>query len=314
MQAAESARACPTCGGRMYLRRRQGDHAVAEVCECARDCRRCGGSGFVYETRQETFSVRVGAKSYDVLAPCPCKVLARRVERFGEAAIPGVLANADFDGYTPSNEAQDRAKTAAKQFAFSYRKDNPPKGFVLAGPCGTGKTHLLAAVLSQLVLEGGVQAKYVEISLLYATIRRGFQEGKSGGEIIGPLSEVEVLAIDELGKGRGSPFEMETLDELIARRYNAGRTTLFASNYSLEPARKAVKTAGGYTRSEDLKGQAKDSDLLRDRVGERIYSRLCEMSEFIELPGNTPDHRRTRQEMDPRGAPRAHASGRRPPG
>ena len=32
-----------------------------------------------------------------------------------------------------------------------------------------------------------------------------------GGEIIGPLSDVEVLAIDELGKGRGSPFEMETL-------------------------------------------------------------------------------------------------------
>ena len=31
------------------------------------------------------------------------------------------------------------------------------------------------------------------------------------------LSEVDLLAIDELGKGRGSPFEMETLDELIGR-------------------------------------------------------------------------------------------------
>ncbi len=119
---------------------------------------------------------------------------------------------------------------------------------MLSGPVGTGKTHLLAATLAHLVLEVGVQARYVEISLLYATIRRGFQEGKSGGEIIGPLSEVEVLAIDELGKGRGSPFEMETMDELIARRYNAHRTTLFATNYSLESERKNGAHGGGLPR------------------------------------------------------------------
>jgi DNA replication protein DnaC len=142
----------------------------------------------------------------------------------------------------------------------------------------------------------------VEISLLYATIRRGFQEGKSGGEIIGPLSDVEVLAIDELGKGRGSQFEMETLDELIARRYNANRTTLFATNYSLEPERRSVRTAapGGYVSTEDAKNTVRETELLRERVGERIYSRLCEMCTFVELPKGTPDQRRMRQELDPR--------------
>jgi DNA replication protein DnaC len=139
----------------------------------------------------------------------------------------------------------------------------------------------------------------VEISLLYATIRRGFQDGKSGGEIIGPLSEIEVLAIDELGKGRGSPFELETLDELIARRYNARRTTLFATNYSLAAKRESVRT-GGYRSPEESENAAKESELLRDRVGERIYSRLCEMCEFAELPTTTPDHRYTRHELGAR--------------
>jgi DNA replication protein DnaC len=151
----------------------------------------------------------------------------------------------------------------------------------------------------------GLEARYVEISLLYATIRRGFQEGKSGGEIIGPLSDVEVLAIDEMGKGRGSQFEMETLDELIARRYNAGRTTLFATNYSLEPERKSVRSAApsGYRTTEDAKSAARDVELLRERVGERIYSRLCEMCSFVELPKETPDQRRMRQELDIRPGP-----------
>jgi DNA replication protein DnaC len=156
----------------------------------------------------------------------------------------------------------------------------------------------LASALTHLSLELGVECRYVEISLLYATIRRGFQEGKSGGEIIGPLSEVEVVAIDELGKGRGSQFELETLDELIARRYNAGRTTLFATNYSLEPERRSTKLPG-YRTSEDVKGAAKELELLRERVGERIYSRLCEMCDFVELPSGTPDQRRMRQELTP---------------
>jgi DNA replication protein DnaC len=138
-----------------------------------------------------------------------------------------------------------------------------------------------------------VRVSYVEISLLYSQIRRGFQDGKSGGEIIGPLSQVDVLAIDELGKGRGSQFELETLDELIARRYNAGKVTLFATNYSLKaPEERAQR---GYFSTESALEAGKDSKLLCDRVGDRIYSRLCEMCEFVEFSPNTVDMRRSPQ-------------------
>jgi DNA replication protein DnaC len=293
---------CTICRGRMYVFSRQGDRATAQICSCSKVCRRCQGAGFIYVTREETFSQKVGPRRYEVLAQCPCKILQARVQRFCEAGVPAVLAGKGFEGYGASNEAQDRALKASTAFAMGFSKQAPPKGFVLSGPVGTGKTHLLASTLTHLLLEAGVEAKYVEISLLYATIRRGFQDGKSGGEIIGPLSEVEVLAIDELGKGRGSQFELETLDELIARRYNSGsgKTTLFATNYSLAPERRSVKSAApnGYRSSDENQKASRDADLLRERVGERIYSRLCEMCEFVELPPETPDHRRTRHEIE----------------
>jgi DNA replication protein DnaC len=297
-----SGGACGVCGGRTYLIERQGDRAHARVCQCSRECKVCGGRGHLLVEQEATFSKKVGPRKYEVLAPCACTLRTRRVARFNQVGLPGVLAHATFENYIPAKTQQDTARNAAMHFAHHYDKAGGAsnKGFVLSGPVGTGKTHLLVATLAHLVLEVGVQTRYVEISLLYATIRRGFQDGKSGGEIIGPLSEVEVLAIDELGKGRGSQFEMETLDELIARRYNANRTTLFATNYSLEPERKATRAVSGYHSTEDAKNALRAEELLRERVGERIYSRLCEMCSFVELPKDTPDHRRTRHELDNR--------------
>jgi len=228
--------------------------------------------------------------------PCSCRLLRLRLELFWRAQIPGVLAKADFDNYLPAVAAQNHAKNVAQAFAQGYVAKQGRKGFILKGAVGTGKTHLLAAALAHLTLKAGIEARYVEISLLYATIRRGFQDGKSGGEIIGPLCDVEVLAIDELGKGRGSQFELDTLDELIARRYNAGMTTLFATNYSLTSERETVQTATGYRSTDELQ-RVKESELLRERVGERIYSRLCEMCQFVELPAGTPDMRYTKHEL-----------------
>ncbi|MFZ5470733.1 MAG: ATP-binding protein [Myxococcota bacterium] len=285
-----SSKSCTQCHGRMYLYERRGEHAAAVPCTCIAQCPRCEGRGYVYGSREETFSQKVGPKTYDVLSPCSCRLLDKRLARFNEADIPAVLAGADFESYRPHNSEQARAKETVMEFAFRYPDG---RGFVLSGSVGTGKTHLLVAALAHAIVEKGARAQYVEVSLLYATIRRGFQEGKSGGEIIGPLSEVELLAIDELGKGRGSPFEMETLDELIARRYNAGRATLFATNFSLAPPE---ARRGGYRSTEDLKSAAKESHQLSDRVGERIFSRLSEMCQFVELPPGTPDMRRMRHE------------------
>jgi len=286
---------CAICKGQRYVLSGEGEHAVARVCECARSCKVCGGSGYVLGKQEETFSRRVGPRQYEVLGPCSCRLLEQRVAYYSEAKVPAAHAGADFESYrSPIDEAGAKAKRVAQQFAFGYKRGARAHGYILSGPVGSGKTHLLAATLAHVVLEVGARAEYVEISHLYANIRRGFQEGKSGGEIIRPLSEVELLAIDELGKGRMSPFELETMDELISRRYNAGRTTLFATNYSLRPPDRA---RAPYLTTDELKQAGKESQLLYDRVGDRIYSRLCEMCDFVEMPRGTPDHRRQRQEL-----------------
>lgn len=291
---------CKRCGDRGYVREREGARAVARPCACNRECPRCGDSGWRRVTQQVTFSAGAGVKDYEVLAPCDCMERKTHLSRFTAAGIPARFATADFESYRVKDEVQNRALSEARRFADKYVPGESSTGFILSGPVGTGKTHLLCAVLSHLTLEKGVSTRYQEISFLFQDIRRGFREGKSGGEIVGPLCDVELLAIDELGKGRGSEFEMETLDELIARRYNAGKVTLFATNYSLASERKPVRSLPGYVSSEESLKDSRDSNLLRARVGERIFSRLFDMCSFVEMPADTNDYRVVRQELEER--------------
>src|SRR3954464_3129677 len=109
--------ACAVCKGRSYVLSGEGDHAVARVCECARPCKVCGGSGYVLGKQEETFSKRVGPKQYEVLGPCACRLLEQRVALFSQARIPEAHSGAEFQSYRPIDEAGMRAKRLAEQFA-----------------------------------------------------------------------------------------------------------------------------------------------------------------------------------------------------
>ena len=94
------------------------------------------------------------------------------------------------------------------------------------------------------------------------------------------LAEVEVLAIDELGKGRLSDWELTIIDEVVSRRYNAmGCTPLATTNYV--PGNSNGRSAPNLSTTQ-TSGQT-----LGDRVGDRVYSRLLQLVDFVEVAGAT---------------------------
>ncbi len=272
--------ACPRCGDRGYLLERRGALSLAVACGCERRCRRCGGKGI---TLREV-------DGYQFAAACECQTLPLRIAAYNAAQLPARFAEKSFDDFRI--EADDpyelnKAKRQMLEFADSARPGHTKLGRGLQGRPGTGKTHLLVATLARMTLGRGLACRYIEISFLFADLKAAISDPRARATVdkIDALSEVDVLAIDELGKGRGSVFEEEVLDELIGRRYNNGKLTLFATNYS----REAIDPPNLRDRNAARPELASLS--LRTRVGERVFSRLHGMVDFVDLPAAARDRR-----------------------
>jgi DNA replication protein DnaC len=276
MAQASGDGACRKCGGKGYrVLKLKGRSAHAGRCDCQESCPRCRGAGYLL----------VPAGGSAVAQACACRHLDDRIALFNAASLPATVARATFETYKPHNADQIAAKSAAEDFAKKFRADRETHGLLFYGPPGTGKTHLLAAIVRYLTLEKGVACRYVELMLLLSDIRNGIAANRGYVDILKPLAQAPVLVIDEMGKERGTDWERSMLDELISRRYNTGLTTLFATNYFLKD-RPMAQGEGAIvkTRSKDF-GRDAEAMTLRERVGDRIYSRLSEMCALRPVDG-----------------------------
>ena len=97
--------------------------------------------------------------------------------------------------------------------------------------------------------------------------------------------------MDELGKGKkGSEWELGVLDQLIGARYNRQAPTIFTTNYPLQElpsgSQEGLADLSTIERLREYMGEP----TLREKVGNRIFSRVMGMSTPLELHG-APDYR-----------------------
>src|SRR5438067_9034814 len=101
------------------------------------DCKLCGGTGWTVVERE----------GRSVAERCTCIAAGRAEELEGRAQIPKKYRGASLDNfYVPqdnpiANAELQRIKTIVRGYAQEYPALSKP-GLLLAGPTGTGKTHL----------------------------------------------------------------------------------------------------------------------------------------------------------------------------
>lgn len=270
--AAAPVSDCELCAGTGLVVAKEGERTIARACTCIPDCERCRGLGQVTAITDD--GVRTGR--------CSCQRVLDRARLLSAAHIPGRYAHATLGTFMQgARQWGERDKMQATitltRWLRAFRAGEENRGLIFHGAVGRGKTHLLVALVRELVIQHGVHARFVEFSRLLAQLKAGYSAGRSDSVVLDPLVSVPVLAIDELGKGRMTDWELTIIDELVSRRYNAMACTLGSTNFRPAPATGAEAPNAAMV---ELSPQT-----LGDRVGDRVLSRLQQMSTFVELKG-----------------------------
>lgn len=233
------------------------------------ECEVCRGSGWV--VRQD--------EGVEKAVPCPeCRSQLRLQKLLSSAEIPPRYFDRGFDVYSIHHKLQERALERCISYVEAF--PNVPRGLLLAGPCGVGKTHLSVAVLKTLIQEKAISGKFVDEAELLRRLQYSYTPGseETEREVLSPLLNVELLVWDDLGTGRPTEWVAETIRTVINHRYTYSKQTLLSTNWPLRPA--------GESSSEFRKAS---QQTLAERIGHRLFSRIMEMCEIVEIDG--PDAR-----------------------
>lgn len=204
-------------------------------------CPICGGSGVRYYER-EGLTPAAGE--------CICRKRERAEKKARELREASGVSTALFErltfaSYDPSKVVGPRCDVAGIKRTCEEFAALPKGWLILAGPVGTGKTHLSYAIAGEL-LKRAVPVYAASVPEMLAMIRSGFSDaqGLSAEQRLTTLRTIEVLVLDDWGTEKGSDWVSETMFTVLNARYNERLATVITTNLSpVELAKRDARLA-----------------------------------------------------------------------
>ena len=146
---------------------------------------------------------------------------AAKIASYKFMNIEPEYCGATIDTYQADTPEQVKAVQTVKRLIAGEIQQ-----IVMTGSNGTGKTHLAIAAVKE--LKGKIYTMY-EIT---TRIRQSYtaRADETELEIVDELARLPMLAIDEVGRTKGSDAELNWLSYIIDKRHTRGLPTIIISN------------------------------------------------------------------------------------
>src|SRR5437870_1694074 len=219
------------------------------------------------------------------VARCDCRVQARAQTLLAAARIPKRYEHCELSSFTTDFPGAHTSLAGARFAASKFVEEYDPRdgtGLLIIGKIGVGKTHLAVGIIKELILTKGLPCLFYDYRELLKQIQNSYNDSVKATEldVLRPVFETEVLALDELGAVKPTEWVWDTVSLILNTRYNDNRTTIITTNYPDDAARDSNGTTE-FARAQ----RAARGETLGDRIGERMRSRLHEMCRIVKMEG-----------------------------
>ncbi len=214
---------------------------------------------------------------------CPCRRVNRSEKLIIAAHIPRRYKDCSFESFkTVANTNLDHALNFARSLVLDYPAVD--RGLLFMGPAGVGKTHLAVSIIKGLSAKG-FACIFSEFGSLLKEIQDSYNPISKSSElrVLAPIYQADVLVLDELGAAIPTDWVRDTMYQIINKRYNDNKLTIFTTNYGDE-----LRTESPETNSQPRtfsRKAIKEMTTLEERIGSRLRSRLYEMCITVHMNG-----------------------------
>ena len=230
------------------------------------NCALCDGTGWRPVQKGEWRAVE----------PCSCQTPQRDADWYMERArVPRGFWAKDFgDFYDLGEPTLQMALIKSRGFVDNYPLIE--RGLLFLGPPGVGKTHLTVAILRHLMVDKRVESLFCSYQELLRQIRDSYNPVSlsTEAEVLQPVLETELVAIDDLGAERISDWVEDTVTHILNHRYHHKKITILTSNLPETPEDVTKRSPSG---------KIAVGDTFTQRIGPRVRSRLYEMCETLQI-------------------------------
>lgn len=142
-------------------------------------------------------------------------------------------AKCAFDNFVATTPEQRKVFTQVQQYANDLdARLSAGQGLVLFGPSGTGKDHLMVALMRKLVLELRKSVRWLNGVSLFAAFRDAMDSGEPEERLVYRLTAPQVLVLSDPQPAMGTltAYQSQVLFQVVDERYRRKLPTWVTMN------------------------------------------------------------------------------------